>query len=507
MLKITYITHSSILIETEDAKVISDPWFFGPAYLNQWHVFPKPVDVSYAKDITHVIITHGHEDHCHFPTLNQLNKRALVYLPYTWLQDTKDALFGIGFAGVFEMDSYKTVSIGKHLKLTFIVNGLDSIFVLEHKGKVYLNLNDAFNATHLNFLKLFAKKLNTKWPQIDYLMCGVGGAGYFPNAIHTPYKNDEEIGILREQFLMKLFCEFVLLFNPKIAIPFLPGFVLLEPNKLWINQIRQARSFINTYFKEISPNSNVEFWHLYPGDSIYKDVWQKKSPYYELVQNDDWGKFAEQQYAGEISNWNPATINNTNNSIEDICLELNGLFVKSCRGIAVKELMKLNFIITLSDIPESAIHVLYINGKLVAQLKQDQNCNPNLVIRTNATRLLYSITELWGGDVFFIGYGADIDILITDCIKDNLDILSLRVLSVFPSAMQNIRRQPWRAFRYFYHNKIHAVLALKQKLFTNKTVNKLPFNERSHWIQISKCETCLLCDLPLLTNSFAEKIF
>lgn len=506
MLKITYITHSSILIETEDAKVISDPWFFGPAYLNQWHVFPKPVDVSYAKDNSHVIITHGHEDHCHFPTLNQLNKNASVFLPYTWLQDTKDAIEQIGFAAVYELDSYKTVSIGKHLKLTFIVNGLDSIFVLEYKGKVYLNLNDAFNATHLNFLKLFAKKLNNKWPRIDYLMCGVGGAGYFPNAIHTPFKNDPEIGVLREQFLMKLFCEFVLLFNPKIAIPFLPGFVLLEPTKIWVNQIRQPRSFIDNYFKEINPTSTIEFWHVYPGDSIYKDTWQKNSPYYELVQNDEWGKFAEQQYAVEIANWKPVIANTTAISIEDICLKLNDLFVKSCRGLDVNVLAKLNFIISLSDFPEESIHILYLNGKLVAQLKSEGNGKPNLVIRTNATRLLYSINELWGGDVFFIGYGADIDILNTDCIKDNLDILSLRVLSIFPSAMQNIRRQPWRAFRYFYYNKTHALLALKQKLFSKNKANKLPFNERSHWIQISKCETCLLCDLPLLSNSFAEKV-
>lgn len=507
MLRITYITHSSILIETEDVKVISDPWFFGPAYLNQWHVFPKPVDISYAKDITHVILTHGHEDHCHFPTLNQLNKSALIYLPYTWLQDTRDALLGLGFAGVCELDSYKTVSIGKHLKLSFIVNGLDSIFVLEYKGKVYLNLNDAFNATHLNFLKLFAQKLRSKWPKIDYLMCGVGGAGYFPNAIHTSFKNDTEIGVMREQFLMKLFCEFVLLFRPKIAIPFLPGFILLEPDKLWINQIRQARSFIELYFKALSPNSDVEFWHMYPGDSIDEDSWQKKSPYYELVQNDEWGSFAEQQYALEISQWQPKIVNHAAISLEDICQQLNQLFVKSCRGLDVKVLSKLNFMIRLSDFPEASIYVLYQEGNLVAQLTPNWNANPNLTIRTNATNILYSINELWGGDVFFIGYGADIDILNTECIKDNLDILSLRVLSIFPSAMQNIRRQPWRAFRYFYFNKTHALLALKQKLFSKNTPNKLPFNERSHWIQISKCETCLLCDLPLLTNAFAEKIF
>jgi len=506
MLKITYITHSSILIETEDAKLISDPWFFGSAYLNHWHVFPKPIDTNYAKDITHVIITHGHEDHCHFPTLGQLNKKAAVFLPYTWLQDTKDAILSIGFKSVYELDSYKTVSIGMHLKLTFVVNGLDSIFILEYRGKVYLNLNDAFNATHLKFLKLIAQKVNAHWPKIDYLMSGVGGAGYFPNAIHSPFKNDLEIGVLREQFLMKLFCEFVVAFKPKVAIPFLPGFVLIQKDKLWINHIRQARSLIDKYYSELKTEHQVAFWHLYPGDYISEDVWQKTSPYYNLVQNDEWGNFGETQYATEISTETDAKLEPNTTTIEELCTQLNTLFPKSCKGIKIKVLSKLNFSIKLKELPDEIIHVCFANGKLIAYSKLQANSSPNLIIRTNCRNLLYSINELWGGDVFFIGYGADLDILNNDCIKDNLDILSLRVLYIFPTALQNLRRQPWRAWRYFYHNKMHASLALKQKLFSKEKINALPFNERSHWIHTSKCETCLVCDLPLLNNSLAERL-
>lgn len=505
-MKITYITHSSILIETEDAKVISDPWFKGGAYLDHWQVFPKPVDVSYAKDITHVVITHGHEDHCHFPTLKELNKDSLVYLPYTWLDGTKDSLFKIGFKSVYELDSFKTVSIGKHLKLTFIVNGLDSIYILEYKGKVYVNLNDAFNATHLNFLKLFVRKLKKKWPQIDYLMCGVGGAGYFPNAIHSELKNDIEIGKLREQFLMKLFCEFVVAFQPKVAIPFLPGFVLLEKDKLWINQIRQPRNFIDKYFFDNNPGSDVVFWHVYPGDLIDNDVWQKTSPYYDLVQNDNWGEFAEQQYAKEIADCAAKLIESNGISNVEICFKLNELFNKSCKGIDHKTVQKINFILTVTEEKNQPIFISFKNGKLRANLTQNSEVGPNLRIRTNKKNLLHSIHELWGGDVFFIGYGADVDVLKEDCIKDNLDIISLRVLSFFPTALQNLKTHPLRSLRYFFYNTMHATLAMKQKMLSHKGAKTLPFNERSHWVQISKCETCLVCDLPLLSNAFAEKI-
>jgi hypothetical protein len=505
MIKITYITHSSILIETEDAKAITDPWFSGSAYLNHWHVFPKPVDISYANDVTHIIISHGHEDHCHIPSLKHINKQAHVLIPYTWLNGSKELLESIGFVNTQEIDSYKTVQIGSHLKLTFIVNGLDAVFVLEYKGKVYVNLNDAFNATHQQFIKLFASTLLSKWPVIHYLMSGVGGAGYFPNTIHSPLKDDTETGVQREQFLMKLFCEFVAAFKPEKAIPFLPGFVLLEPDKRWINMIRQPRHLIKSYYAELGLSHPVIFWNFYPNDFLLNDQWHQVSPYYNDVKDDDWGAFASLQYATEIMDYTP--VKAVEQDIDSICIALNNLFVTSTIGLHQSMLRKLDFIIQLSDIENGRnIHCYYSGKKLIATPSSQLASTANLMIRTNSTNLLHSINELWGGDVFFIGYGADIDILNPTCLKDNLDILSLRVLSVFPTAKQHIRKQPYRAFRYFWHNRAYALLAIKQKIQFRKNNNKLPFNERSRWIQLSKCETCRACDLPLLDDTLAGTI-
>lgn len=506
MFKITYITHSSVLIETEDAKVITDPWFRGSAYLNHWHVFPKPVDTSYANDVTHIVISHGHEDHCHLPTLEQMNKNAIVYLPYTWLDGTKTTIRNLGFRHIHEMDSYRTVAIGKHLKLTFIVNGLDSVLVIEHKGKVYINLNDAFNAMHKEFVKLFAQKVRLRWPVIHYLMCGVGGAGYFPNTIHSTTKNDWETGVQREQFLMHLFCEFVASFKPEKVIPFLPGFALLQKDKLWINRIRQPRVLIDAMYKEMNTGHEVDFLHFYPGDYMLNEEWCKESPYYNQVKHDDWSLFAEEQYALEIALGADVLHSQKEGSLPWISDQLNVLFPISSKGIPQPLLQQLNFMISLSDVPDGYIHCSYANGQIKANPAAKVVKEANLLIRTNSRNLLYSINELWGGDVFFIGYGADIDVLNPACLDDNLDILSLRVLSVFPRAKQYIRKHPLRAVRYFYHNRIQVILALKQKFVYRNKVNKLPFNERSHWIRQSKCETCRVCNVPLLDSKLAQQL-
>ncbi len=72
-MKLTYVSHASLYIVADSLKVLTDPWFFGPAYFDQWYVFPKPVDVDFVDGITHLIITHGHEDHLHIPTLMKIS--------------------------------------------------------------------------------------------------------------------------------------------------------------------------------------------------------------------------------------------------------------------------------------------------------------------------------------------------------------------------------------------------------------------------------------------------
>ncbi len=88
-MKLTYVSHACLLMEHESACVVTDPWFNGPAYLNQWHVFPRPVSTNFTSEVTHIILTHGHEDHLHIPTLKLMNKNANVYFPYTWSAGTK----------------------------------------------------------------------------------------------------------------------------------------------------------------------------------------------------------------------------------------------------------------------------------------------------------------------------------------------------------------------------------------------------------------------------------
>ena len=166
-MKLTYVAHASLLIEYKNLKVLTDPWYNGPAYMNQWHVFPKPVDTSFTSGVTHLILTHGHEDHLHIPTLELMNKNAKVYFPFTWKNGTRELLQSIGFKHIEEVPSFKKIKLADDLFMTFIVNGLDAFVVYECEGKVYVNLNDALNASHWAFIEIFTKMIRKRWKVIE----------------------------------------------------------------------------------------------------------------------------------------------------------------------------------------------------------------------------------------------------------------------------------------------------------------------------------------------------
>ncbi|MBI1221112.1 MAG: hypothetical protein GC180_00785 [Bacteroidetes bacterium] len=506
-MKLTYVSHASLFMESGDLMVLTDPWYFGPAYLDQWHVFPKPVDTSFVQDITHLILTHGHEDHLHIETLKQVNKDVVVYFPYTWKDGTKELIRSLGFREVHEVQSLQTVKLSDDMRMTFVVNGLDAFVVYECEGKVYVNLNDALNAAHWAFIEIFVGIIKKHWPKVDLLICGLGGASYFPNTVHAPGKDDEEIALLREQFLAHCFCDLVEEILPVDVLPFVPGFALLEEDKQWINRMKFSRNKLEQYYRDyFDADTMMRFMGLQPGDYLQDMEWVKTSPYHALDIDDNLSHLIHDYYADEILRCNTHAAQSPE-VVTELRETLQNILPISTVGIAKELIEQINFVIQLKDVAEERyIHCMYQAGKLVTRVLAKMPANVNIRIRTYSDRLRYALETLWGGDVFYIGYGADIDVLDDACLEDNIDIVSLRLLSCFPKASATMLNQPVRAFKYLSHNPKFASLAFKQKIVMRGNMNKLPYNERKHWVNKGKCDVCRLCNIPLMSDDFGEAL-
>jgi hypothetical protein len=85
-----------------------------------------------------------------------------------------------------------------------------------------------------------------------------------------------------------------------------------------------------------------------------------------------------------------------------------------------------------------------------------------------------------------------------DALEKNLDIVCVRLITRYPIMREDILRQPLRAAKYFLTNPGVAALHVKQKVKLKPYVNRYPYNERDHWIAVSKCELCQVCRLPVI---------
>ncbi len=208
-MKVEYISHACLMIDTGDIRIVTDPWFAGPAYCGQWHVFPKPVNVERLHDADVLLISHGHEDHLHEPSLRLLDKDKTVFYPYFLYGGIKEYLESMGFQNVIECHPNKKYQLNRYTSVQYMTNELDSIILIESNGKICVNLNDALHADSEASIQLYTDMIKKKYPHIDILFCGFGGASYYPNTFHVSGKDDIEIGKLREQAFIHNFCNIV----------------------------------------------------------------------------------------------------------------------------------------------------------------------------------------------------------------------------------------------------------------------------------------------------------
>ena len=507
IMKIKYVGHACLYVETADRKIVIDPWFNGPAYQQQWHIFPKPVDTSFVHDADCIVITHGHEDHLHADTLKLFRRDIEILYPYQWKDSSLKFLQDLGFTNVKECLSYKPVQLTANTKITFVANSLDAIVSVEDGDEVMVDLNDALNAHAKAIIKLLTAGLKKQWNRIDYLVCGLGGAGYFPNTVHLEGKNDWEIALLRERFLAHKFCELVQQFKPRHVVSFVPGFALLDKSKQWINEARFEREKLEAYYKEhFDEEATTTFIHPFPDDTVAQGQLQATSPYHQLYANHTVTELVQQQYGAEMEAYNqPEDVSEARGAKVFNALQL--YLPIAAKAFSAEVLQYVNFDLHLTDAKSKPfIHVYFENGLVRAERNNAATQTTNLRIETKTRHLEFSMENEWGGDVFMIGYAADIYVLHEIALKQNMDIVSLRLLCRFPYASQELIKNPYRGLRFIASNPALSALLINNKVLRNGNPNKLPHNERSHWINRSKCEVCMACDLPLLSYSLGEDI-
>jgi L-ascorbate metabolism protein UlaG (beta-lactamase superfamily) len=498
VVSIDYICHSCVLITTADTTILFDPWFHGPCYNGQWYVFPKPIGVEKVLNAEHVVLTHGHEDHMHRRSLERLNKQATVWFPYQWRAGIEGYMKHIGFLDVREAVTLRTHKLGPDTRLTYLAYSLESIVVIESGGLVIVNINDALNSNHENVVMMFLGVLKKRWPRIDILISGFSGAGYFPNQVRYPGKDDREIGQIREHYFAHNLCKYAAYLEPSLVMPFAPGFALLEEHNRWVNEVKFDRRRLPAYHEEhIGALNGIRYAVAWPGDRVSGMEYQALSPYHAQLKDGGLYHLLDGTYPAEIA------AANTRGSFDAALLEgverstvhwMNS----NAKLYADEVLREARFSIRFTDVPGLVWNVSRGDDGFTIAHGNEPSADSRVIITTAARMLSYALARVWGGDALTSGYGLLVEMFDLDALEKNLDIVCVRLITRYPIMREDILRQPFRAAKYFLTNPTIASLHLRQKIKLKPYVNRYPFNERDHWIATTKCELCQVCKIPVM---------
>ncbi len=497
MIQLRYLAHSSFEIICGNTILVTDPWLDGPAYYNQWHLWPLPVQDYEELKPDIILISHGHEDHLHIKTLKGLSKKAKFFFPFQWRAGVKQYLEHMGFESVTEAVSFKTYAVND-VKITYIGFSLESVIVIEYGDEVVVNINDALNSNHENAVDFILREIRERWPKIDYLLSGWSGASYFPNQIRYPGKDDVEIGRLREQFFANNFCRFTNILKPQVSVPFASGFVLLKKENQWINRIKFSRSRVESYYREyFDGNTDIQFAVPYPGDTMQKGELEKVSVLHG-IEEEEQCDMAYRHYAVQTEEVNRVALA-SDAEVTVLLKKMEHWMNFNKRIYHPKVIADVVFSVRLEDCEmKTYINITSKDNVLRVCLGNEPLAERRLLIHSSAKKLLYALGKVWGGDVLTIGYGLTIDVYDQLTLEKNLDIVCVRLITRYPMARQDLMKFPLRAFKFYTYNPRLTNLWLKQKVVLKPFVNKYPYNERDHWLNYNKCDLCAVCKMPEL---------
>lgn len=253
-MKINFLGHASLLVETQDCKILMDPLLWDPfcdgtnASCPQREVFP---DLLPSHDF--LVISHKHTDHFDIRSLAYLPKHIDVLIPPD--QILIDCLQNLGYKHIYPLKEFQKVKMGD----TTMMTTRSEVRVPEF-GMVFADPSGVFwNAVDTFFAPTTIDQVKQSFPKIDVFLTpwNVG--------MESKYQTNQGLGFPFEVYdhLYNL----ISLVNPDVIIPGAQGWKYINSGS-WQNQIAfpQTRERFCEDMVTVLPQAQV--CSLDPGDIV-----------------------------------------------------------------------------------------------------------------------------------------------------------------------------------------------------------------------------------------------
>lgn len=308
-MKIRSLNNATIFLKSEKCSLLIDPWLVGTLYGGAWSPYASCHDLDFLKTVTHVFISHIHEDHWDRETLVLLDKKVQIFIPELPVNNVlKRYIEELGFLNVKLVKPYVKIKLADVI-LTIIpplnafaqdlgsyVEGYEfdstnidtSLFVEDQKSNtahLFLCDNTPYDIKILEKLKI--KNLVSLWYPFnsyaqDYPVC-YKLTDKRKKDIHLSIHNNRKAAV--EKCVKAL--------KPKLYFPNSADFVLNGPNaksfEAYASEKYIDRKLVaDTYSFQNNTFSKSEYVNF--GDEIiflgYKDIQIKRNLFsYDLVSS------------------------------------------------------------------------------------------------------------------------------------------------------------------------------------------------------------------------------
>ncbi|HET7752833.1 MAG TPA: MBL fold metallo-hydrolase [Anaeromyxobacteraceae bacterium] len=267
------VGHACLDVDAGGVRIVTDPWWAGPAYAGQWHPWPTPEPDDLERNAPdYVYLSHGHADHLHPDTIARLAPGATALVPeFVLAGGMAEFVHSLGFERIIALQHGRPVALRRGVTATCYLNLTDSILVLEHGGRALVDGNDALHASPEPIIDHFCRLIARNHPDIETLFLGYGGASWFPNCIRHPGKDDLADARAREDLFVRNFVRVARALRPRLACGFAASFVLLEPHNTWINDVKFEHPGPDTILRRELAGT-VRAHLLLPGDRVEDGV-------------------------------------------------------------------------------------------------------------------------------------------------------------------------------------------------------------------------------------------
>jgi UDP-MurNAc hydroxylase len=266
-MKVTMVSHASVLIEDGPVVLLTDPWLGGEVFNESWSLLCPPVlTPTTLQGVTHIWISHEHPDHLHFPTLKAIpvEQKANITLLYQRHFSSRvfESLTSLGFRQVIELPLGRWLNLGSDVSVMCCsVGTIDSLLAVRSTSGTVLNVNDCVISSWA--ARTAARRIGA----VDVLLLQFSIASWVGNPGDPKVAAADEV--LRRARL------YIRTFKPTVTVPF-ASFVYFSHDEnrymnTWINapdRVHQQLSGAPTHLQFLY---NGDSWSSRDGFCLHGD--------------------------------------------------------------------------------------------------------------------------------------------------------------------------------------------------------------------------------------------